>query len=176
MKRVRRYLRSSGRYGPSPFLVGHYGGLGELAQGFCRVSAVNGGTYVLSHNVPSTSARQPASRQYSLSLAGLGETIDYDLLVSSIDSPDPTNAGVIAGVARCIAIIDKPLTFALSEADSPPEGSRQARDTAVDTALVIFPPSALPGGSENTAAHMFVTGEGSMSAPKGNCTPLLCVQ
>jgi len=38
----------------------------------------------------------------------------------------------------------------------------------VDTALVIFPPAALPGGSETTVAHVFVTGEGSMSAPKGN--------
>lgn len=36
LKRTRQNLRSTGRYGPSPFLIGHYGGLGELAQGFCR--------------------------------------------------------------------------------------------------------------------------------------------
>jgi RAB protein geranylgeranyltransferase component A len=34
--RLRRYIRSSGRYGNSAFLVGHYGGAGELSQGFCR--------------------------------------------------------------------------------------------------------------------------------------------
>ncbi|KDN38907.1 hypothetical protein RSAG8_09188, partial [Rhizoctonia solani AG-8 WAC10335] len=45
--RTRTYLRSVGRYGPSPFLIGHYGGAGELAQGFCRTCAVGGGTYVL---------------------------------------------------------------------------------------------------------------------------------
>jgi GDP dissociation inhibitor len=36
LKRLRGFLRSAGRYGNSPFLIGHYGGLGELAQGFCR--------------------------------------------------------------------------------------------------------------------------------------------
>ena len=36
LARTRRYLRSIGRYGPSAFLVGQYGGAGEIAQGFCR--------------------------------------------------------------------------------------------------------------------------------------------
>ena len=34
--RMRHYMRSAGRYGNSPFLMGHYGGLGEMVQGFCR--------------------------------------------------------------------------------------------------------------------------------------------
>ncbi|CAE7153531.1 unnamed protein product [Rhizoctonia solani] len=51
--RTRTYLRSVGRYGPSPFLIGHYGGAGELAQGFCRTCAVGGGTYVLGRKVVS---------------------------------------------------------------------------------------------------------------------------
>ncbi|KAG8689798.1 Rab proteins geranylgeranyltransferase component A [Ceratobasidium sp. 395] len=49
--RTRNYLRSVGRYGSSPFLIGHYGGAGELAQGFCRTCAVRGGTYVLGRKV-----------------------------------------------------------------------------------------------------------------------------
>ena len=36
MKRLRTFLRSTGRYGPSPFLVGHYGGAGDLIGGFSR--------------------------------------------------------------------------------------------------------------------------------------------
>lgn len=36
LERARKYIRSIGRYGPSPFLVGQYGGAGEVAQGFCR--------------------------------------------------------------------------------------------------------------------------------------------
>jgi RAB protein geranylgeranyltransferase component A len=171
---VRHYLRSSGRYGPSPFLVGHYGGLGELVQGFCRVSAVNGGTYILGHSTSSASAKSLASRRYSVSLSGLDDTIGCDLLISSTEPPDPTSAGVTTAVARCIAIIDRPLIFVPSEVEIPPEGSPQPVATAVDTALVIFPPSVLPGGSETTAAHVFVTGEGSMSAPKGNCTSHPC--
>jgi Rab proteins geranylgeranyltransferase component A len=117
----------------------------------------------------STPGKSAASRRYSVSLTNLDETIDCDLLISSIEPPDP---GVTAGVARCIAIINRPLVFAspeTQETDTPPEGFPQTTDTTVDTALVIFPPSVLPGGSETTAAHVFVTGEGSMSAPKGNC-------
>ena len=34
--RTRRYLRSVGRYGAGAFLIGQYGGAGEVAQGFCR--------------------------------------------------------------------------------------------------------------------------------------------
>jgi RAB protein geranylgeranyltransferase component A len=170
LKRVRHYLRSSGRYGPSPFLVGHYGGLGELTQGFCRVSAVGGGTYVLGRGVSSTPGISVASRRYSVSLTCLDESIDCDLLISSIEPPDQRGCGVTARVARCIAIINEPLVFARTGVDTPTEGSPQPTDTVVDTALVIFPPSVLPGGSETTAAHVFVTGEGSMSAPKGNCT------
>jgi len=171
---VRRYLRSSGRYGPSPFLIGHYGGLGELVQGFCRVSAVNGSTYVLSHSTSSTSATPLASRRYSVSLDGLEETIDCDLLISSTESPNPRSPDLTTTVARCIAIINGPLIFVPPEVETL-EGSPQPTATAVDTALVIFPPSALPGGSETAAAHVFVTGEGSMSAPKGNCMSHPCL-
>lgn len=142
-------------------------------QGFCRVAAVNGSTYILSHSVSSTPGKLPASRRYSVFLKGLDEKIDCDLFISSIEPPDPRSV-CVAGVGRCIAIINKPLVFAHPEADTPPGESLEPTDTVVDTALVIFPPSILPGGSETTAAHVFVTGEGSMSAPKGNCTSRPC--
>ncbi|OCF44472.1 rab escort protein [Kwoniella heveanensis CBS 569] len=56
--RTRRYLRSIGRYGPSAFLVGQYGGAGEVAQGFCRACAVFGGTYVLGPSALPSSIEQ----------------------------------------------------------------------------------------------------------------------
>jgi RAB protein geranylgeranyltransferase component A len=34
--RLRKYVRSTGKYGKSPFLLGQYGGIGEIVQGFCR--------------------------------------------------------------------------------------------------------------------------------------------
>lgn len=36
LNRMNRYFRSIGRYGPSPFLVAQYGGIGEITQAFCR--------------------------------------------------------------------------------------------------------------------------------------------
>ncbi|KAF5321195.1 hypothetical protein D9619_000865 [Psilocybe cf. subviscida] len=58
--RLRKYLRSGGRYGPSPFLIGHYGGIGDIAQGFCRASAVSGGVYILGRKVTSISPFDPS--------------------------------------------------------------------------------------------------------------------
>lgn len=196
LQRIRKYLRSTGRYGPSPFLVGHYGGLGEIAQGFCRTAAVSGAAYILAHNISSihTVGDGEADRKYKIGLEGLEETITCDLLVSSSGYPSPEEPSTGADtsgsstsstsyhVARAVAIIDRPLTFS-----SPPEGatdlfvSEEAEEELaegeqpptrqeLDTALLVFPPSSLPGGSSQAAANALVTSEGSMSAPKGKCT------
>ena len=198
MQRIRRYLRSTGRYGPSPFLVGHYGGLGEIAQGFCRTAAVSGATYILGHNVSSvqTSGDGAADRKYKIELEGLEETLTCDLIITSPGYPSPEEPSTVAGtsghptsspgypVARAAAILDRPLTFSSPEA--PQEG---ATDLAVpdeaeaeltedqspqrqelDTALLVFPPSSVPGGSAQAAANALFTGEGSMSSPRGRCT------
>jgi Rab GDP dissociation inhibitor len=45
-KRILLYLNSVARYGKSPYLYPLYG-LGELPQGFARLSAIYGGTYML---------------------------------------------------------------------------------------------------------------------------------
>lgn len=46
IKRMQLYSNSLARYGKSPYLYPLYG-LGELPQGFARLSAVYGGTYML---------------------------------------------------------------------------------------------------------------------------------
>lgn len=46
IQRVRLYSESLARYGKSPYLYPLYG-LGELPQGFARLSAIYGGTYML---------------------------------------------------------------------------------------------------------------------------------
>ncbi|KAG8891648.1 Rab proteins geranylgeranyltransferase component A, partial [Tulasnella sp. 417] len=51
LQRLQRYLRANGRYGNSPFLIGHYGGAGEISQGFCRTAAVQGATYILGRKI-----------------------------------------------------------------------------------------------------------------------------
>ncbi|CAF2157362.1 unnamed protein product [Rotaria magnacalcarata] len=46
IKRIQLYFASLARYGKSPYLYPLYG-LGELPQGFARLSAIYGGTYML---------------------------------------------------------------------------------------------------------------------------------
>ncbi|KAL6939976.1 hypothetical protein ACO0QE_003854 [Hanseniaspora vineae] len=47
IERIRKCLTSYEVYGPFPTLFSKYGGVGELAQGFCRSAAVGGCTYKL---------------------------------------------------------------------------------------------------------------------------------
>src|SRR6201990_1977479 len=48
--RIRLYVNSMARYGKSPYISPLYG-LGELPQGFARLSAIYGGTYMLNTDV-----------------------------------------------------------------------------------------------------------------------------
>ena len=50
LRRIRLYSDSLARYGKSPYLYPLYG-LGELPQGFARLSAIYGGTYMLDKQV-----------------------------------------------------------------------------------------------------------------------------
>ncbi|KAI0052654.1 FAD/NAD(P)-binding domain-containing protein [Auriscalpium vulgare] len=213
LQRLRRYLRSSGRYGASPFLVGHYGGSGEIAQGFCRVSAVNGGVYILDRPIQSITpphtqpiASSPVSEKslpgtapiseskYTIMLKDVPEPLTADIIISSPSQLPPglrdaahlvssTNDSPGESFARCIAILDRPIPFPpppatpdVSSSGDPakPEGSSdraasEGEEAAkpVDTAVLVFPPSSLDGGSSTAAVHAFITGQGTMSAPQG---------
>lgn len=50
IERIRLYGHSVSRYGKSPYIYPLYG-LGELPQGFARLSAIYGGTYMLNTNI-----------------------------------------------------------------------------------------------------------------------------
>lgn len=50
IERIRLYGNSVARYGKSPYIYPLYG-LGELPQGFARLSAIYGGTYMLNTNL-----------------------------------------------------------------------------------------------------------------------------
>lgn len=52
IKNTKRFLKSLGRFGKTPFLFSMYGS-GELTQAFCRLSAVFGGIFALNQNIPS---------------------------------------------------------------------------------------------------------------------------
>jgi len=76
-------------------------------------------------------------------------------------------------IARCIAIIDFPITFSPRESSVVEESNDSDQTTSsssppsIDTGILVFPPSSLPGGSTSRAATVLVTGESAMSAPRG---------
>lgn len=194
MTRMRSYLRSSGRYGASPFLVGHYGGLGEIAQGFCRISAVNGGVYILDKTAEKiTAPSQDSGGKFVVELDEFPEPLTADVLVTALDQlpvelHPPAQAVSHPSIARCAVVIDKPIPFPplLSSGEEPSEdeaGSAPAavesEDTAtskstksveappIDTSVIVFPPNSVQGGSTTRAAQAFITGAGTLSAPQG---------
>ena len=50
IERIRLYVNSMARFGKSPYIYPLYG-LGELPQGFARLSAIHGGTYMLNTSI-----------------------------------------------------------------------------------------------------------------------------
>lgn len=103
-----------------------------------------------------TSVETEESGRHKISLNDFGEPITCDAIISSLEHSSSGR------VARCIAIIDQPLVFSSPEDDAD-------SDNAVDTAVLIFPPACLPKNLVDTVVHAFVTGEGSMSAPRSRC-------
>ncbi|KAN0060007.1 hypothetical protein ACQY0O_007980 [Thecaphora frezii] len=96
MQTARKHLQSIGRYGNSAYLVGQYGGAGELAQGYCRASAVHGAMFILDHTICSLERGEaPRSAEKGGDAEGEGhgawrikvdrieETISADVVVSS---------------------------------------------------------------------------------------------
>jgi RAB protein geranylgeranyltransferase component A len=184
LHRIRAYLKASGRYGSSSFLVGYYGGSGEIAQGFCRAAAVSGGVYILGRSVTRISV-DPAGPEYPDLKSDLPqfavEVDDFpdrlhcrclissttllpvhlrtlaDVIcpqISSCGSPQPF------AMARCIAIVDGPITVSLDTKDL---GTSEVSDSS----LLVFPPGSLKGGSDISAVHVLTAGPGTMSAPSG---------
>ncbi|KII96080.1 hypothetical protein PLICRDRAFT_35041 [Plicaturopsis crispa FD-325 SS-3] len=184
LQRIRSYLRSSGRYGTSPFLVGHYGGAGEIAQGFCRTAAVNGAVYILGRRilsvVESSGEAHGVDPPYTVELEDVPDKLTCDLLISSsqnmvfpLQHPPKYISSVSDGVpqyvaiARCIAIVDKPVIF--PRANEGTDGGDVESEVAptIDTSVLVFPPASVESASSTVSVTALVTGEGSLSAPKG---------
>ncbi|KAG1811356.1 FAD/NAD(P)-binding domain-containing protein [Suillus variegatus] len=163
LHRIRAYLKASGRYGPSSFLVGYYGGSGEIAQGFCRAAAVRGGVYILGRSVTTIEVDDFPDRLHCRCLISSTSLLPGHLStladvirpsISSYGSPRPF------AVARCIAVVDGPITLPWDIEDS---GTSEVSDSS----LLVFPPGSLHGGSAISAVHVMTAGPGTMSAPSG---------
>ncbi|KAI0786522.1 rab escort protein [Abortiporus biennis] len=189
LQRLRRYLLSTGRYGPSPFLVGHYGGLGELAQGFCRTAAVGGSTYILNQHISEilheelsdASADSENAKTWTIKLQDFPEVLSCDALISSGGLLPPSLNNMVPvshpseqhRIVRGFVIIDKPIHLSSQDETETmvpqdiPSAKTNTGYNAIDTALILFPPGKVEGGSQTSVASVLVTGEGTLSAPRG---------
>ncbi|KAG8828131.1 Rab proteins geranylgeranyltransferase component A [Serendipita sp. 401] len=153
--RLKKYILSTGRHGNSPFIVGHFGGAGELAQGFCRASAVAGGTYILgrpykiqrsspkSSEGPDvqepTNSSNPVPHAFEVTIEALDDILKARLVVSTEDalpaslrSEHQLNEESCEYFARCIAILDSPILFKRSS--SPNDVSSASNEDVTEPA------------------------------------------
>ncbi|KAG0365103.1 hypothetical protein BGZ54_006868 [Gamsiella multidivaricata] len=80
LKSVKVYLQSLGRYGNSAYLCPLYGVGSELAQAFCRVSAVYGGIYMLQHKLEKHNVDKNANQWKSV-VDHTGQTLQANQLI-----------------------------------------------------------------------------------------------
>jgi len=104
ISRIMLYFDSLSHYGKSPYLYPIYG-LGDLPQAFARLSAVYGGTYMLSKPVLGFSFDENGRVN--------GVKSDDGIAKCKIVVGDPSyfsdRVKQVGSVARCIAILDHPI-------------------------------------------------------------------
>ncbi|KAK3739041.1 hypothetical protein QZH41_009833 [Actinostola sp. cb2023] len=104
LMRIKLYSESLARYGTSPYLYPLYG-LGELPQGFARLSAIYGGTYML--NKPIEAIVYGDDGQVC-GVTSQGETAKTKMVIA-----DPSyckdKVKKVGQVVRCICIMDHPI-------------------------------------------------------------------
>ncbi len=188
MSRAKSHMSSVGRYGNSAYLVGQYGGAGELAQGYCRASAVKGGMFILAHQVRSAKYDKEAAK-WSIEVRDVDSTITSDHLVSSDDMLEQLGLGSRRAAAnaadpsrkldvlhRAVLVLEEPIRFSHSAETKAPDSIQQDADQQQEqtqpelppeTGLIIFPPGSI-GGNANTVTVLMM-GEGTFSCPKGQC-------
>merc|ERR1712021_187659 len=91
VRRIKLYSDSLARYGKSPYLYPLYG-LGELPQGFARLSAIYGGTYMLHRPIK-------------------GIEVGEDGKVIGVTAPDPDDENEAVKTVKCKQVIGDPSYF-----------------------------------------------------------------
>ncbi|OWZ50998.1 rab escort protein [Cryptococcus neoformans Tu259-1] len=167
LMKTRRYLKSLGRYGPSAFLVGQYGGAGEVAQGFCRGCAVYGGTYVLGPFGKPTSI-DANDDNVTLNLPCHPRPVTAKHLISSSNhlplsllTPESelSKRSIMAHSISISSSLPKVLQRKLPSADDE-NGIGQLPEENDDTGLIVFPPE-----NGNPTVRCLINGEGTGSCP-----------
>ncbi|KAF9401614.1 hypothetical protein BGZ94_005165, partial [Podila epigama] len=110
LKSVKVYLQSLGRYGNSAYLCPLYGVGSELAQAFCRVSAVYGGIYMLQHGLDKHVVDKEANNWQSV-IDHTGQTLQANQLICTREylsaDMDAYVEARISYVSHCILVTDR---------------------------------------------------------------------
>ncbi|KAJ1828088.1 hypothetical protein LPJ73_008637, partial [Coemansia sp. RSA 2703] len=119
-ERVKKYVRAMGRYGRMAYLCAMYGGGSELAQAFCRLCAVSGGTYILGENVEI--AQEDDSSGFTVKTSEHGTVKTKNIVMDPIYDPEAV-FDKEAAVSRAFRILEKPVlgddtTAVVSHVDS----------------------------------------------------------
>ncbi|CAO3661091.1 unnamed protein product [Umbelopsis ramanniana] len=112
IEKIRLYAASMARYGKSPYLYPLYG-LGEMPQGFARLSAIYGGTYMLDKKVDEI----VYDSEGKVSGVRSGDEVAKTKLVICDPSYASNKVRTVGSVVRAICILDHPIPNT-SDADS----------------------------------------------------------
>merc|ERR1712230_54062 len=113
IERIRLYGNSVSRYGKSPYIYPLYG-LGELPQGFARLSAIYGGTYMLNTNIDEViyDGNKAVGIKATMQDRGGEEPIKFETKAKKIladPSYFPGKVQVTGHVLKAICILNHPL-------------------------------------------------------------------
>ena len=114
IERIRLYGNSVSRYGKSPYIYPLYG-LGELPQGFARLSAIYGGTYMLNTNIDEiiyNGSKAVGIKATMLDRGGGEKPLKFETKAKKIladPSYFPGKVQVVGHVLKAICILTHPL-------------------------------------------------------------------
>jgi Rab GDP dissociation inhibitor len=115
IERIRLYGNSVARYGKSPYIYPLYG-LGELPQGFARLSAIYGGTYMLNTNIDEViyeGSKAVGIKATMRERGEEGEGMTFTTKAKKIlgdPSYFPGKVQVVGHVLKAICILSHPIT------------------------------------------------------------------
>ena len=109
MDRIKLYMYSIARYGNSPFIYPVYG-LGGLPEGFSRLSALHGGTYMLNRGVDGFIFDESTGKVAGIKSAG--ETARAPIIIcdpSYVKDTNPNKVKNVGKVIRAICVLNAPI-------------------------------------------------------------------
>ncbi|OTA58403.1 gdp dissociation inhibitor [Hypoxylon sp. EC38] len=111
IERIRLYGNSVARYGKSPYIYPLYG-LGELPQGFARLSAIYGGTYMLNTSVDEVLYEDGKATGIKATMTGIEPEMKFETkakLILGDPSYFPQKVKIVGHVLKAICVLKHPL-------------------------------------------------------------------